>query len=103
MQGKCQPVFGLKCLQCLLTGQMSTYILISWLGDQFQPGNETKRDKIPAQTVFEVDRSQNTSRYSTLAVARSLYVRHGKVADKSSVIDYRTKAKIILSKILFPS
>lgn len=21
MQGKCQPVFGLKCLQCLLTGQ----------------------------------------------------------------------------------
>jgi putative ABC transport system ATP-binding protein len=22
MQGKCQPVFGLKCLQCLLTGHL---------------------------------------------------------------------------------
>ena len=81
---------------------MSAYILISWLGDQFQPGNDRKRDKIPAKTVFEVDRSQNTSRYSTLAVARSLYVRHGKVNDKSSVIDYRTKAKKDIEQNIIP-
>ncbi|MDD3910441.1 MAG: peptidoglycan-binding domain-containing protein [Proteiniphilum sp.] len=96
------PIDDVKYVLNKDVAKMSAYILISWLGDQFQPGNETKRDKIPAKTVFEVDRSQSTSRYSTLAVARSLYVRHGEVADKSSVIDYRTKAKNNIEQNIIP-
>lgn len=96
------PIDDVKYVLNKNVSKRSAYILISWLGDQFQPGNDTKRDKIPAKTVFEVDRSQSTSIYSTLAVARSLYVRHGKVADKSSVIDYRTKAKNNIEQNIIP-
>jgi len=95
------PIDDVKYVLNKDVSKTSAYILIGWLGDQFKPGND-KRDKIPAQTVFEVDRSQNTSRYSTLAVARSLYVRHSKVDDKSSVIDYRTKAKNNVEQNIIP-
>jgi len=82
---------------------MSTYILFSWLSDGFGQGSDTKQAKQVGNKVrFEVDRTQATSTYSTLAVARSLYVRHGKVADKSSVIDYRIKAKKDVEENIIP-
>ncbi|WP_054696100.1 peptidoglycan-binding domain-containing protein [Syntrophomonas palmitatica] len=81
---------------------MSAYILLRRLGEQFKPGSDAKRDKTSAIPVFEVDRSQSTSKYSTLAVARSLYVRHNQVADKGSVADYRTKAKKTVAEHIIP-
>lgn len=95
------PIDDVKYVLNKDVSKMSAYILISCLGDKFQPGND-KRDKISAKTVFEVDRSQSSSIYSTLAVARSLYVRHGKVADKSSVNDYRSKAKKNIEQNIIP-
>ncbi|MGE5391489.1 MAG: peptidoglycan-binding domain-containing protein [Deltaproteobacteria bacterium] len=75
--------------------KMSTYILFSWLGHL---GQETE----PARAVFEVDRAQSTSKYNTLAVARSLYIRHDKVSNKKSVTEYRIKAEKNVEKNIIP-
>ncbi len=96
------PIDDVKYVLNKDVSKMTAYILASWLGDQFKPENATRQNKTPAKTVFEVDRSQSTSIYSTLAVARSLYVRHGKVADKSSVIDYQTKANKNIEQNVIP-
>ncbi len=82
--------------------RMSAYILISWLSDTLKPGNDAQQYKITSIPVFEVDRAQNTSIYSTLAVARSLYVRHDSVADKSSVVDYRIKSRKNIEENIIP-
>lgn len=96
------PIDDVKYVLNKDVSKMTAYILASWLGDQIKPENDTRQNRTPAKTVFEVDRSQSTSIYSTLAVARSLYVRHGKVADKSSVIDYQTKANKNIEQNVIP-
>ncbi len=52
MQGKCQPVFGLKCLQCLLTGQIikaqpevTDDAVFSYLNEYFKKNNHCKCQK----------------------------------------------------------
>ncbi len=75
--------------------KMSAYVLLNWADHR---GEEKK----PAKALFEVDRAQSTSKYNTLAVARSLYVRHNQVADKSSVMDYQAKAKKDVDENIIP-
>jgi len=80
--------------------KMSAHILLSWLGDRLDRGSP-KTVAVNTE-LYEVDRSQATSIYSTMAVARSLYVRHGKVANKKSVIEYETKAKKDVEQNIIP-
>lgn len=89
------PVDDVKYLLSKDVLKMSAYVLFSRLGHLGDDGK-------PAQAVFEVDRAQSTSKYNTLAVARSLYVRHDKVANKNSVIDYEKKAKKDVEENIIP-
>ena len=45
--------------------KMSAYVLLNW-------AEHRGEEKNPAKALFEVDRAQSTSKYNTLAVARSL-------------------------------
>lgn len=89
------PVDDVKYLLSKDVLKMSAYVLYNWLGHLGEEGE-------PARAVFEVDRAQSTSKYNTLAVARSLYVRHNKVANKNSVLDYEAKAKKDVEENIIP-
>ncbi|NLW90069.1 MAG: peptidoglycan-binding protein [Syntrophomonadaceae bacterium] len=75
--------------------EMSAYVLSNW-------ADHRGEKKKPAKALFEVDRAQSTSKYNTLAVARSLYVRHNQVANKNSVMAYDAKANKDVEENIIP-
>jgi|GEM_PF-1933601 len=82
---------------------MSTYIVSGWASDALDTNHKKQRERQAwNRELFEVDRTQLSSHYSTLTVARSLYVRHNKVADKHSVIAYRANASEAVEKNIIP-